>query len=311
MEFRRETIVLTPETAKEFLDNRYEGQRKLDIKYAETLARDIETGRWNDDLHGADPIMRSLEGKYLNGQHRCMATILANEAILVDVLYDVPKELFEFIDNGKTRTTSQFVEGPHAKEVTSVARFANSVEQNVGLAVALHGYVSSNKAVASRSELLEYINQHDSDLRWCTLEGERIYKAFHGGSKATFSSAIWTILYVEGSSSKSKIIRFVDEITSDQPHSGMIASGKTRGKNKIIDAAKNHVSIDRKYWLMLVLTMYEFRNSSRIKLNENDMEKAFAKYDSLSRRCDETKEKTKKPLALADLGKQIQGGINA
>ena len=284
MEFRKETIVLTPEIAKEMLDNRYEKQRKLDVKYAESLARDIRDRRWNDDLHAMDPIMRSPEGLYLNGQHRCMAVILADEAILADVLYDVPKEFFELIDNGKARTVSQFVDVPNARAVTSLARFANSVDQGFGMAVALHGYVTSNKAVASRSELLEYIDNYSSDLSWCVKEGDRIRKAFHGGPPAVFSSALWIILRVDGKSSKNKIISFVDDISSVQPHSSMVASGKTRGRNKLIDAAKERTRIDRKYWLMLILAMYEFRNSSRIKLNENDMEKTFAKYDELARK---------------------------
>lgn len=283
MEFKRETIVLTPEIAKDFLANRYEGQRKINTAYAESLARDIKSGRWNDDLHGADPIMISPDGKSMNGQHRCMAVILSNEAILIDVLYDVPKELFEFIDNGKTRTLSQFVEGPRAKEVSALARFANCVEQGIGLSVAIHGYVENGRVLASRSEILDYVREHEAELRWCAKEGERIYKAFHGGSKTAFTDAIWTILYVEGSSSKKSVINFVDEIVSDRPHSGMVISGKEKGRNKIIDAARNHVGIDRKYWIMLILAMYDFRNSTRIKLNDNDMEKSFAKYDELSR----------------------------
>ena len=284
MEFKRETIVLTPEIAKDFLANRYKGQRRINTAYAESLARDIKSGRWNDELHGADPIMISPEGKSMNGQHRCMAVILSNEAILVDVLYDVPEALFEFIDNGKARTVSQFVEGPRAKEVAALARFANCVEQGIGLAVAIHGYVENGRVIASRNEILDYVKEHEAELRWCATEGERIYKAFHGGSKTAFTDALWTILHVEGLSSKKTILAFVDEIASDRPHSSMVISGKEKGRNKIIDAARNHVSIDRKYWIMLVIAMYDFRNSTRIKLNDNDMEKSFVKYDELSRR---------------------------
>ena len=49
------TVTLTPYLAKRLLDSNYENQRRLNRGKAESMARDIEGGRWNNNIAWADP----------------------------------------------------------------------------------------------------------------------------------------------------------------------------------------------------------------------------------------------------------------
>lgn len=292
MEFKRKTVELTPELASEYLSRRHPTlQRKYDANYAEQLSRDISAGRWNNDLHGADPMIFSDSGYLINAQHRCGAVVIANKPIVIDVLYGVPEEMFEYVDAGKARSVAQFVHTKHSNTVTALARFANSIECGNTITTALTGRVVHTRSngkkrsvSAGRVEVLSYIHDNASELEYIASQADRIYYAMRGGSKASFAAALWVILYVSKDQGIGEVLNLIDDIAADVPRSPIVAHGKVIGMSKLITAARQGMKINSDYWVGLILTMYRLSSTNRLKVTQKDINDAIPYYNLLIKR---------------------------
>ena len=283
MAITEEKVVLTPKLAGELLATNYEGQRVLNIGYARSLANDIAEGRWQSDVL-RDYLEVSDNGKLINGQHRCKAVILAGEPILVGIRYGVPESQFAYIDGGKSRQTSQFVKGSHAVILSSLGKNVSAIEAGMPIASALKGITGNitegnNKrsAVATRQEILRCVEEHREEFHLCAEQSQRIYRALHGGAKAPFAFALWIIGRVNGFN---KVANFVDEIANNLPSSEAVAIGKNKGVKQIIEAKTKHVSIDNKFWVSLILAMYDGWSTDS-RLSRHWTETSVKKYDEL------------------------------
>ena len=290
MTIREEKVMLTPAMAESLLATNYEKQRNLNIGYARALANDIEGGRWQSNVL-RDYIEVSDTGKLMNGQHRCKAVIFANTPIMVGIRYGVPESQFIYIDGGKARTVNQFVKNHYATVLSTLGRYVSAIEAGMPIASALKGTtgnVSEGKkkqtVLATRQEVLECISKHEKDFELCAEQGQRIYRAIHGGSKSDFAFALWIIGSVYG---YSQVTLFVDEVAANLPTSEAIAIGKSKGSKQIIEAKAKHVTVDNKFWVALVLSMYDgWKTNSRFK--QKWVEASIEKYNLIladRRRC--------------------------
>lgn len=282
-------IMLTPDMAKGFLESVDDRQRKLSLGAAATIARDIESGKWNEDYARIDiPIAISKEGKLLNGQHRCKAAVIANKAILVPIAYGVDSELFEYMDNAKSRSAVQFIGGKDSKTVSALAGFALCIEHSDNsLRVAINrpnmgSAGRSTRVNASRTELIAYVESNRDLLDFCVRQGNRIYAAFNraGNGKSAICCALWLLIYL-GLADRADIFSYADEIVSSQPESKVIAFGKTLGLKKIIFAQKEGVKIDRRFWVALILEMFDKRESAKTFKGNVFIEKTIDKFSAL------------------------------
>lgn len=95
-----QTIVLTPELAARYLETT-DRQRSVSSRLVARLATEIRAGRWQHTHQG---LAFDLDGRLIDGQHRCHAVIAADQAITIQVTRGVPAETFSVMDQGKTRT---------------------------------------------------------------------------------------------------------------------------------------------------------------------------------------------------------------
>lgn len=280
-----ETVTLTPQLATQMLANKHPKQRKLDTKKARSMARDIEGKRWNNNMHWADPIMLSPDGLLMNGQHRCKAVEITKTPIQVDVRYNVPEEYFDFVDNGKPRYTHDFIDVKNATTLTAVARFANSIECGRPLSMAIEGKVLSyenKRIVATRTELIDFIDENKGLLEFCTQQGMRMRTAFQGGSAGMIGCAFWLVSHISNTADTENIIKeFVDSFTDDVPSHRALASGKNLGVGRLLTAAKERTRIRSEYWLALTLAMYDAYFTKKTKITNTDVDKAMKKYASI------------------------------
>jgi hypothetical protein len=86
---------------------------------------------------------------------------------------------------------------------------------------------------------------------------EKAYRSLHGGSKAGYGEALWTIGYVNEFANLNKIGEFVDEMSKDLPAYEAIAQGKNRISKLIIDTKSKHISAKAVVYLAHILTMYD------------------------------------------------------
>lgn len=281
----RKTIKLTPELAKQFLCNVYEGQRKLIPSYMRQLARDMKAERWRPETGQFHPLMLSAEGKLLEGQHRCHAVVESGKTIMTDILINVPEELFRYIDGGKPRMLSQFVNTKNANTVSALSKYANAIECGTPIASAISGRVETEDHInvrASNIELLEYIDNHIEVLENCAYEARRIYEALgNGGSKAMFANALWTISYVSNHEISRDIDKFVDEIVSDSPTHPAIAKGKSLAVKKLVEQLRNASRVKSEFWMYWLLAMYKAYGSQKKTLTLADVNAAPSYFDKL------------------------------
>lgn len=95
-------VELTPQLAESLLKQNI-SNRPLDTRYAARVANAIRRGEWK--LNG-DTIRVSRSGRLLDGQHRCTAVVQAGVSVTTMMVLGLDDEVFETIDRGRARTTS-------------------------------------------------------------------------------------------------------------------------------------------------------------------------------------------------------------
>jgi hypothetical protein len=91
---------ITPEMAEEMLTFN-DRNRPISKTRVKNYAEQIKRGEWHDT---GVPIIFSVEGRLLDGQHRLHGAREAGVSITVDVIFGKPDDSFYFIDVGGTRT---------------------------------------------------------------------------------------------------------------------------------------------------------------------------------------------------------------
>lgn len=96
----------TPSRAAQWVKEKaYDGQRPLDMRWVDHLARQMKKDLW---MENGRTIVISHEGKLIDGQHALSAIAKSGKTYSILVAYNRPKEAFKTIDTGRTRTGAQF-----------------------------------------------------------------------------------------------------------------------------------------------------------------------------------------------------------
>ena len=80
--YKRELV--TPQRARQFLDNNAKNNRNMRLTKVKQYARDMKNGRW--DPNTGQTIKVTVEGIMLDGQNRMAAVIESGTAIYFDDL---------------------------------------------------------------------------------------------------------------------------------------------------------------------------------------------------------------------------------
>lgn len=95
-------LTVTPAQAAEFLKGN-RNNRPLRKSYVQKLADEIRRGLWRVSHQG---IALGVDGRLLDGQHRCAAIALAGVPVEMNVSFDVPDSAFVVLDSGLKRAAS-------------------------------------------------------------------------------------------------------------------------------------------------------------------------------------------------------------
>lgn len=113
---------ITPQLAKEYLERNTGNYRRVRPTVVSRYARDMAEGRWHEDTGTIDFDDRGVLG---DGQHRLLAIIEANVAVRFRVRYNVPVEVFDFVDWGMKRTLGDLLRHRGEHNVAALAAAAN------------------------------------------------------------------------------------------------------------------------------------------------------------------------------------------
>jgi hypothetical protein len=114
-------MVVTPDKAQEWLRTVKE-DRLLREKWAQTLSKDMKSGRWMVTPQG---IVLDEDGNVIDGQHRLRAVVIAGVPVEFWVTEGAPRETYQVLDGGRSRTLADRLTAigtPHAPQLAALAR---------------------------------------------------------------------------------------------------------------------------------------------------------------------------------------------
>lgn len=144
-------LIITPRIAREMLDAN-DKNRPVDKKKVIQYAREIEAGRW---AFNGETIIVSETGRLLNGQHRLLGCIQADESFPTLVVFGLPNDVFLTIDTGKKRSVGDVLsmEGiPYAAKIAAAATMLMTLEDGYSQFSGGRGYTTT--------EVTDWVNDH-------------------------------------------------------------------------------------------------------------------------------------------------------
>lgn len=123
-----ELAMLTPDRARDLLENYNNNNRKISQPDVLKYARDMRDKLW---LFTGEPIIIGEDGNMCDGQHRCQAVVDSEMDAPVLIVYNISREAMCAIDQGKSRTvrdilqtsgSTQDVDMPYDTVMSSTAK---------------------------------------------------------------------------------------------------------------------------------------------------------------------------------------------
>lgn len=153
-------VEVTPELAGWLIVRNYDGNRKLRQSKVADYASDMKAGKF--PAIKSQPIVFTSDGKLIDGQHRLKAVIEAKVTVPMWVMTGQPMSDFEYLDNGYVRAADMYINQriKNKNTLLAVARAIMHVESSKNLRQSVHG----GYAVATRNQLVEYVNEHEASL---------------------------------------------------------------------------------------------------------------------------------------------------
>lgn len=125
-----EKRLITPVMAKEMLKKNISNRNVRHIKVNQ-YAADMIDGRWKEDTF--EFIKISTNGNLIDGQHRLLAIIKAKVSIWMQIAYNVPEDVYSFLDTGVSRNTGDIfkIEGiKNATATPAIIKFFDKLKNN-------------------------------------------------------------------------------------------------------------------------------------------------------------------------------------
>lgn len=178
-----EMVEITPEYAQELLKNN-KINRPISQRSVRHYAQQMVKGDWCSETD--ESIKVSVNKMLLDGQHRLNAIVYGNKAVKMRVTYNLPDEIFHYIDQGKKRT---------AKDVLHIAGVPNSgaIAGIIKAAIVMQtGALIDASAVQTQLSNEDIYQVYEKKPQyWQDVFGktQRWYKAFHHVLTPSFLAA--------------------------------------------------------------------------------------------------------------------------
>lgn len=252
------TQLVTPDMARVLLENN-KVNRKASDNNVKFLAKQMLEGKFKKT---GQTISISKKGNLLDGQHRLMAIILSNTPIELNFCDDLDDDIFDVIDTGKTRSTSDILSIQGHKnpgELSSAITFLMSINNGFGI-----------KDKFTNAKKLEFLKEHPElpeIVTICCKENRRF--------KSLSSGAISALYYTF-----SKLHHELAEIFFDKYYSGVGMDNSDvvlMLRNKLMQNAVNKKKYSSDQKIALVITAWNImrkgKTVKRLELPESGIPK--------------------------------------
>lgn len=209
---------ITPEVAAEWLEERWEDQRRVRKQHVAKLAADMNAGRFKVS---PDAILR-VRGKVANGQHRLLAVVQSGKPQQFLVLESNDEELYKVIDSGLRRTAADGLMGmPLAQNLPPIARWVKGYEDGNFYATSKSG---TDHACVTQSEVIDYCISNQDAL----VEAASFVRALYEQTRLlpiSIGGALYVIAAMNNK--KGKAIEFLNAVYVE---GGANAAGDLRNR---------------------------------------------------------------------------------
>jgi hypothetical protein len=150
-----------PTEAEELLKGNL-GNRTIDKRTVAKYAKEMREGRWKVNGATISIFIDGDEILLLNGQHRLLALIEAQATITFAIVEEPSPDVFQTLDVGKNRATSQVLKMagvPNSTAVQAVVRSDILLDESPDLP-----WDRSTTRAFTPAELIEWFESHDAEL---------------------------------------------------------------------------------------------------------------------------------------------------
>lgn len=162
-------MLVTPEIAADWLENRNVKNRSKSSVTARRYARLIEAKRWKCTHQG---IAFDREGWLIDGQHRLVAIVATGMPVKLFVIPFVDgmdEDTFDVLDNGHKRQAAQLLKGPGATSRAAAARYLGVIDDSFG---SEHHIVQGIIATSvETADTLEVVKEWPELMAWAPVMG--------------------------------------------------------------------------------------------------------------------------------------------
>lgn len=158
-----DVVTITPKKAAEYLENVFDGQRKVRETHVKSLADEMRHGRFR--LSCAALVL--INGKLGNGQHRLWGVVESNTSQPFLLMRTDDEELYKVLDAGIKRTVSDAIGLMNGNAITACANLCLGYDKKL-----LTAFSYAKKI--SRVELIEYIEKNSEALGSATQLASRL-----------------------------------------------------------------------------------------------------------------------------------------
>jgi hypothetical protein len=162
-------MLITPETAADWLENRNIGNRAKSNVAARRYARLIQAKRWKCTHQG---IAFDRDGWLIDGQHRLMAIVATGipvKLFIIPFIEGMDEKTFDVLDSGHKRQAAQLLDGVGANARAAAARYLGVVDDSFGPE---HRIVQGITATSvETADVLEVVKEWPELLAWASVMG--------------------------------------------------------------------------------------------------------------------------------------------
>lgn len=208
MTIKVHTVTITPAKAKAMLDesialgvtNRRVAQAHIDM-----YASEMKANRWK--LNGV-AIKLDEQGGVLDGQHRLLACIKADTPFQTILMSGVPRETFDTLDCGRSRTASQVLQMSGVKYNALIAGIIRGVAE-----IKNSGQLTQHSKRFSNAAILDEYNARSADYDASAKFGACAVSETHAMSQKMAASLHYYLIHELGQSAD-LVEKFISDITS-------------------------------------------------------------------------------------------------
>ena len=272
-------VTVTPELAKNLLNNNYHKQRAISENTVLMYVEDMKNGLWNERM--LDTIIKvTPEFHLLNGQHRMTAVIKYGKPVVMPFMFDVSEDEYIWLDNGKRRSAQNYIDAKYRSSVVALARVCLLYERTS--TISFGTVATTGNSLATRPNIVSYANENLELLVEISKKSNRMKNAIKCYGAAIYGFFIWVVMYTHNDD---YINAFITDFCEDAPMNRTVQACKSKLIKTYAVRGQNRMPSNYNNVFALLFGAYEHfrRNDGVAKLDQNAW--ALKRYESMACDC--------------------------